>query len=112
MPSLTIDFFHDVVCCWCFNISSRLRDLAAEFEVSRPIVRSALARLREEGLVVSRRGSGSFVASSSETGTGGYMQLKSVEDIAAWYEFRRMIESETAARAETLSPRSSACAGK
>ncbi|HPD92733.1 MAG: DsbA family protein [Rhodobacter sp.] len=33
MPSLTIDFFHDVVCCWCFNISSRLRDLAAEFDL-------------------------------------------------------------------------------
>jgi len=33
MPTLTIDFFHDVVCCWCFNISSRLRDLAAEFNL-------------------------------------------------------------------------------
>lgn len=32
MPSLTIDFFHDVVCCWCFNISSRMRNLAAEFD--------------------------------------------------------------------------------
>ena len=21
---LTIDFFHDVVCCWCFNISCTL----------------------------------------------------------------------------------------
>lgn len=33
MPSLTIDFFHDVVCCWCFNISSRMRDLATEFDL-------------------------------------------------------------------------------
>lgn len=33
MPSLTIDFFHDVVCCWCFNLSSRLRDLATEFDL-------------------------------------------------------------------------------
>ncbi|WP_171230196.1 DsbA family protein [Ruegeria sp. HKCCA4008] len=32
MPSLTIDFFHDVVCCWCFNISSRMRGLAEEFD--------------------------------------------------------------------------------
>jgi predicted DsbA family dithiol-disulfide isomerase len=31
MTHLTIDFFHDVVCCWSFNISSRMRDLAAEF---------------------------------------------------------------------------------
>ena len=33
MASLTIDFFHDVVCCWCFNISSRMRDLADEFDL-------------------------------------------------------------------------------
>lgn len=33
MAGLTIDFFHDVVCCWCFNISSRMRALAAEFDL-------------------------------------------------------------------------------
>lgn len=33
MASLTIDFFHDVVCCWCFNISSRVRSLADEFDL-------------------------------------------------------------------------------
>lgn len=33
MASLTIDFFHDVVCCWCFNISSRMRNLATEFDL-------------------------------------------------------------------------------
>lgn len=30
MPGLTVDFFHDCVCCWSFNVSSRLRSLAAE----------------------------------------------------------------------------------
>lgn len=33
MRRLTIDFFHDVVCCWCFNISSRMRSLAEEFDL-------------------------------------------------------------------------------
>ncbi len=33
MATLTVDFFHDVVCCWCFNISSRLRSLAGEFDL-------------------------------------------------------------------------------
>ena len=33
MPALTIDFFHDVVCCWCFNISSRMHVLAERFEL-------------------------------------------------------------------------------
>ena len=30
---LTVDFFHDVVCGWCFNISPRLRVLAGEFDI-------------------------------------------------------------------------------
>lgn len=30
MTRLTIDFFHDCVCCWSFNISLRLRNLAGE----------------------------------------------------------------------------------
>jgi putative protein-disulfide isomerase len=33
MAALSIDFFHDVVCCWCFNISSRMRSLAAELDL-------------------------------------------------------------------------------
>lgn len=33
MASLTIDFFHDVVCCWCFNISSRMRSLSRELDL-------------------------------------------------------------------------------
>ena len=32
-PALTLDFFHDVVCCWCFNISSRMRKLADELDL-------------------------------------------------------------------------------
>ncbi|WP_192034610.1 DsbA family protein [Halomonas sp. YLGW01] len=32
-PSLTLDFFHDVVCGWCFNLSPRLHRLAEEFEL-------------------------------------------------------------------------------
>ena len=36
-------------------------DLTAEFEVSRATVREAIRRLREEGLLDARRGSGTFV---------------------------------------------------
>tara|TARA_B100001971_G_scaffold175404_1_gene169011 strand:+ start:278 stop:463 length:186 start_codon:yes stop_codon:yes gene_type:complete len=32
MASLILDVFHDVVCCWRFNISSRMRTPAAEFD--------------------------------------------------------------------------------
>ncbi|CUH66239.1 Protein-disulfide isomerase [Thalassovita gelatinovora] len=33
MSRLTIDFFHDVVCGWCFNLSPRMRRLAEEFDL-------------------------------------------------------------------------------
>lgn len=33
MTRLTLDFFHDVVCGWCFNLSPRLQQLAAEFDL-------------------------------------------------------------------------------
>lgn len=33
MTRLTLDFYHDVVCGWCFNISPRLRRLAEEFDL-------------------------------------------------------------------------------
>ena len=32
-PKLTLEFFHDVVCGWCHNLSPRLRTLAGEFEL-------------------------------------------------------------------------------
>jgi DNA-binding FadR family transcriptional regulator len=51
-------------------------------------------------LFVSRRGSGRFVAAAEGVGAGtGYGPLESVADIAAWYDFRRLIEPEIAALA-------------
>ena len=38
------------------------KDLCAEFGVSRPMVREAVARLKADGLVISRQGAGVFVA--------------------------------------------------
>ncbi len=31
--ALTLTFFHDVVCAWCFNLSPRLRALSTEFNL-------------------------------------------------------------------------------
>lgn len=74
-------------------------DLASEYQVSRPVVRSALAMLRDEGLIVSRRGSGSYVAIGLPEEGGGYSPLNGIDDIAAVFDFRRLIEREAAARA-------------
>ena len=73
-------------------------ELAAEFGVSRPIVRTALTRLRDAGLIVSRRGSGSYVTDGGEE-AGGFTAIGSIDDIAAFYQFRRFIEGEVSALA-------------
>ena len=74
-------------------------DLAAEHGVSRPVVRAALARLREDGLIVSRRGAGSFVSSGNATEGTGFGPLESIADIAGYFQFRKVIEAETVTRA-------------
>lgn len=72
-------------------------DLAAEFEVSRPVVREALRRLREQGLIYSRQGAGSFVRSIGLKEPLGFGQLQNVSDLLNCYEFRLTIEPESAA---------------
>ena len=72
-------------------------DLAAEFEVSRPIVREALQRLRDQGLIYSRRGAGSFVRSVGLKQPLGLGQLENVADLLNCYEFRLTLEPAAAA---------------
>jgi len=43
------------------------QQLVARFGVSRPVVREALARLKGDGLIVSRQGSGAFVVPEAAT---------------------------------------------
>jgi len=74
-------------------------ECAAAFEVSRPVVRQALARLRSEGLVVSRQGAGTFVAESLASEALRYGPLTSVPDVQRCLEFRILIECEAAATA-------------
>ena len=74
-------------------------ELADEHRVSRPVIRAALSKLRDSGVIVSRRGAGSFVNSGVPTETGGYTPLGSISDISDYFEFRRTIEGEIAALA-------------
>ncbi|MCB4805583.1 FadR family transcriptional regulator [Methylobacterium brachiatum] len=71
-------------------------DLAGQFRVSRPVVRSALDRLRREGTIVSRRGAGSFVRSAEAKQVLGYAPVESIADIQRCYEFRLTIEPDAA----------------
>lgn len=77
-------------------------DLAAQFDVSRPIVREALERLRGEGLIYSRRGAGSFARPAKPAAVIqhlGFAPVETVADIQRCYEFRLTIEPEAAAYA-------------
>lgn len=75
--------------------------LAAEFLVSRPVVREALQQLREEKLIFSRRGAGSFVRAGGAPSPArqpalGFAPVETIADIQRCYEFRLTIEPEQA----------------
>lgn len=77
------------------------RELGEVHAVSRVVVREAIARLRHEGLVVSRQGKGVFVASPDEAKFLSISDgaLDRPEDYRQLYEVRKILESGTAALA-------------
>ena len=77
------------------------QELSSEFGVSRTVVREAISRLKSEGLVETRQGSGAFVA-QSKLGIPFRIDPVSVESFDATVdilELRLAVESEAAALA-------------
>ncbi len=82
-----------------FPVGSRLPselDLCENHSASRPVIREVLARLRAQGIVESRKGSGSYVLRR----TGATVQMPedvaSMAEIEACYDFRISLEGECA----------------
>jgi GntR family transcriptional regulator, transcriptional repressor for pyruvate dehydrogenase complex len=71
------------------------KDLSVQFGVSRPVLRVALERLREEGLIFSRQGAGNFVRVKREPALG-YTPVETIADIQRCYEFRLTVEVDAA----------------
>lgn len=71
--------------------------LAQNFGVSRPVVREALSRLRDDGVVQSRRGSGSYVLRRPVRQLINFVPLESVSDVQRCFEFRIELEGAAAA---------------
>ena len=75
--------------------------LSEEFGVSRTVIREAIARLKYEGLVESRQGSGVFV--TDQAGIRplriDYTDTGTLESVLQIVELRRSIEAEVAAQA-------------
>ncbi|WP_419900338.1 FadR/GntR family transcriptional regulator [Roseomonas sp. USHLN139] len=75
--------------------------LAARFQVSRPVLRQALARLRAEGRLESRKGSGSYIRALAPPALPPirFGPLGNIPDVRAFLEFRCGLESAMAAEA-------------
>lgn len=71
-------------------------ELAARFSVSRPVLRQALAQLREAGFVNSTRGSGTTVLRGPDPGALRFPLIRTVADIEQFFEYRIAVEGEIA----------------
>jgi GntR family transcriptional repressor for pyruvate dehydrogenase complex len=102
LGDLVFERMHRAIKSGAYQPDERLpteHDLAIEFEVSRPIIREALRRLREQGFIYSRRGAGSFVRALGMREPLGFGQLENVADLLNCYEFRLTVEPAAAAAA-------------
>jgi GntR family transcriptional regulator, transcriptional repressor for pyruvate dehydrogenase complex len=85
-----------------FPVNARLpseTELAQRFGASRPVVREALARLRDDGIIVSRQGSGSYVKRRPDIAVLRFVPVSSIADIQRCFEFRHGLEGVAAALA-------------
>ncbi|CUX00200.1 GntR family transcriptional regulator [Agrobacterium genomosp. 2 str. CFBP 5494] len=102
LPDIIFERMHRAIKSGAYKPDERLpteHELAMEFEVSRPVVREALRRLREQGFIYSRRGSGSYVRAFGLREPLGFGQLENVADLLNCYEFRLTLEPAAAAAA-------------
>jgi GntR family transcriptional regulator, transcriptional repressor for pyruvate dehydrogenase complex len=85
-----------------FQAGSRLPseiELAATYSVSRPVLRQALLRLRDEGAVHAVRGSGNYVARLGDLPAEKPSLTDVVQELLHDLDFRLLIEPEAARRA-------------
>jgi GntR family transcriptional repressor for pyruvate dehydrogenase complex len=80
--------------------------MAATLGISRPVVRQALGRLQQVGVVDVRWGAGSFVrdAAGAKRGDPTFGPVRSLDEVRFTYEIRSAIEGDAAALAAERRP--------
>lgn len=81
-------------------------EMALSFGISRPVIRQALARLQQAGIVDVRWGAGSYVRGPGKTTPEAptFGPLRGLNEIAYTFELRMGIECEAAALAAARGP--------
>ena len=82
-----------------FPVNERLpseQNLASLFGASRPVVREALERLRNDELIVSQKGSGSYVRQQPDSSVLQQVPVGSLADVQRFFEFRAGLEASAA----------------
>ncbi len=85
-----------------FPVGSKLpseQAIAANFQVSRTVVREAVMRLKADGLVETRKGTAARVRAANAMQDGAVSMPRSIEGLLGFLEVRRSIEAEMAALA-------------
>lgn len=77
------------------------QELVARYQVSRTVVREAIASLRAEGLVMTRQGAGAFVADGADTRPFRIIsdELRSLTEVLNVMQLRLAVEVEAAGTA-------------
>ncbi|RIY01403.1 FadR family transcriptional regulator [Aureimonas flava] len=81
------------------SLLPREDELALAFGVSRTVLREALTRLRHDGLIASKRGTGNRVLEERRPTIFQAAPAHSIADLEACYKFRYGVEPEIAALA-------------
>jgi GntR family transcriptional regulator, transcriptional repressor for pyruvate dehydrogenase complex len=76
-------------------------EMAAHYQVSRPVLRQALTQLRAAGIIASKRGSGNYVVDAVEP-SFAFDPLGSIPDVQKCLEFRCAVEGQAAATAARM----------
>ncbi len=77
------------------------REMSDAYGVSRAIVREAMGRLKQDGIVVTRQGSGAFVADSSMPTLRLHVVPSDAEDLRSVVELLSAVRSAASAHAAT-----------